>query len=256
MKMIWIAIAVRLVLGSLTVQIRESDGLWMDADIWRQLAVFVHNREEWLVKGGVRSGTGRFAVRDLDGDGSLELMVNITEGTGHYSDNHFYRLKEDGTGIEELAQDKSGNTYPESYFDLRSGWRTTDVTVLRDNSNGRIYYLAEDYLSAISPYYTLVDGYFYLEDGCVYSVALRVYDGTYGEEGTEELYRDGNAKVLSKEEWEKAGADFINGKEALAPVKWSGMDNNEAAAASDDELLYLLAETLSSPADRNIPKEQ
>ena len=211
----------------------------------QQLRVFAENFERWLPEEGeLTGGTLGIAVYDLDKDGQLELMCTLVQGTGLYACNAFYHADVENGDVFELGQEASPM---ELAFEIErtsfsEGWANA-----YQDEQGRILYMSSDYGKAGLQSASCTEGYYYLENGEVISVALRSYILEYNE-NEEEIYTyylsDGDTSV-EKEEWERAGEPFLTGKSALDTfVCWKDLYETEIAEKKVLGWFLLLAESL------------
>ena len=151
----------------------QENGGEASGDPDEQVKLIAANRDLWLVTDPSQADFMSYAVTDLDGNGRLELIATITEGTGRFSTTQFWEVSEDFTELKPVeylfgethsepdinghesfrsykgelgnfivAMDEMANGYAEQYY-------TQDFFVLRDGvvNAGSIAYcmvLAED----------------------------------------------------------------------------------------------------------------
>lgn len=211
----------------------------------QQLRVFAENYERWLPEeGATAGGTLGIAVYDLDKDGQLELMCALVQGTGLYACNAFYHADVENGQVFELGQEASP---AELAFEIAQTPSSEGWANAYQDEQGRILYMSSDYGKAGLQSAACTEGYYYLENGEVVSVAIRSYILEYSENG-EEIYTyylsDGDTSV-GKEVWEKAAQTFLTGKNALdASVCWKNLYETEIAEKKVLGWFLLLAESL------------
>ena len=210
----------------------------------QQLRVFAENFEHWLPEeGATAGGTLGIAVYDLDKDGQLELMCALVQGTGLYACNTFYHADVENGQVWELEQ----KSMPvEIAFEL-TNIPSEEWTNAYLDEQGRILYIASDYGRAGMQSAACTEGYYYLENEEVVSVAIRSYMLEY-DENEEEIYTyylsDWDTPI-EKEEWEKAGQNFLTDKEALdVSICWKSLYETEIAEKKASGWFLLLAESL------------
>ena len=210
----------------------------------QQLRVFAENFEHWLPEeGATAGGTLGIAVYDLDKDGQLELMCALVQGIGLYACNTFYHADVENGQVWELEQ----KSMPvEIAFEL-TNIPSEEWTNAYLDEQGRILYIASDYGRAGMQSAACTEGYYYLENEEVVSVAIRSYMLEY-DENEEEIYTyylsDWDTPVL-KEAWEKAGQNFLTDKEALdVSICWKSLYETEIAEKKASGWFLLLAESL------------
>ena len=211
----------------------------------QQLRVFAENFERWLPEeGATAGGTLGIAVYDLDKDGQLELMCALVQGTGLYACNTFYHAEVENGEVFELDQKASPI---ELAFEIdripsSEGWANA-----YEDEQGRILYMSVDYGRAGMWSASCTEGYYYLENEEVVSVPIRSYVLEY-DENEEEIYTyylsDWDTPI-EKEEWEKAGQNFLTDKEALdVSICWKSLYETEIAEKKASGWFLLLAESL------------
>ena len=135
---------------------------------------------------------------------------------------------------------------------------TTDTTEIENtpsegwanayqDGQGRILYISSDYGKAGMQSAACTEGYYYLENEEVVSVAIRSYMLEY-DENEEEIYTyylsDWDTPI-EKEEWEKAGQNFLTDKEALdVSICWKSLYETKIAEKKASGWFLLLAESL------------
>ena len=210
----------------------------------QQLRVFAENFERWLPEeGATAGGTLGIAVYDLDKDGQLELMCALVQGTGLYACNAFYHADVENGEIFELGQEASPIGLAFEIENIPSeGWTNAYL-----DEQGRILYMSSDYGKAGLQSVSCTEGYYYLENEEVVSVAIRSHMLEYdeNEEGIYTYYlSDGDTPVL-KEAWEKAGQNFLIDKEALdLSICWKSLYETEIREKKVLGWFILMAESL------------
>ena len=210
-----------------------------------QIQLFVEQKDIWLQE-EFGPYAASVAVYDLDGDGILELMTTVTQGTGLYAYNNFYQadvengcLLELGQGPEELLE------YGDLGFELTSyGYERRDKAYV--DENGRIYYPAVDYSRAGMAFSSCTEGVYYLENGVVMNQIIRnsTTDFTENEDGVETYYVSDELEPVTKEEWEAEYENFIAGKEQQKiNIAWKDFYEEEVSTISKEEWLEILTES-------------
>lgn len=206
----------------------------LEEDVRKQLEVFAGHCNEIGFSMGME-----YTVYDLDQDGKLELITTFCQGTGYYSKNQFYQVKNTLDGVVELEQIHYFES--EGEFDLGSSQLEQAY-----EADGKRYYPAADYIRGGAGYYELIEGAYYLEDGMIYNIIYRMcevspsYDQS-GNETQEYIYYDvDDTKIeVSQKEFEEKKAAFWEGKTPVEyKMDWIYYDD---ASISEQELLALLA---------------
>lgn len=220
-------------------EIREEapDLSGMDRELRRQLEVFAEAKEQWIPKDYDPYAFG-YTVYDLDGDGRLELMVQVMAGTGLFSENHFYRAEESGSGIIELSQE-----FYDGVSELDIGVSGSQAQAFRDEE-GTVYYMASDIMRNGYAESFCNEGAYYLRDDCIYSTVYRgLLREAQGEDSWTETCCDAEGNEISREDWEGLREGFLKGKEEIPyPVSWISAYPEDVEKASTEEILRKLAE--------------
>lgn len=226
------------------IQEEELDLGGLDEEVARQLEIFAETKEQWIPQDYDPFAFG-YTVHDLDGDGRLELLVQVMAGTGLYSENHFYQVNPSGDGIRELPQELY-----DGVSELDIGVSGSGGQAFRDR-DGVVYYMASDITRNGYAESFHQEGAYYLKDGCVYSV---VYRGkllqAQGEDSWEETCYDTGGNEIGQADWEGLRESFLAGKEEIPyTIHWKNMYPEDAQKASVQEMLRYLAELCGEAAD-------
>lgn len=211
----------------------------LDEDILKQIEVFSRNRPYLM---GDISVPG-LTVYDLNKDGKLELITSSMQGSGHYSYNYFYNVNDTYDGIIEL-EEKICYKGEVSGFDLdRLGNQAYE-------NDGRIYYLAEDYIRYGAEGNCVIYGAYYLENGIIYNVAYTMSEVIYSNELEEMVsiyYNMENREEISEEEFRENNKKFWQEMNPIEyEMNWVYINNSEWEAMSEQEIFNILAESYSN----------
>ena len=104
--------------------------------------IYMANKNVWIENPEyMPMGGYGYCLLDLNFDGVLELINSVNDGSGRYSYNKFYKINLESLTVEEfqpqLDQQNGGADY--YYMSHKS-------KLLKNNSNGTMFYLFEDYL--------------------------------------------------------------------------------------------------------------
>lgn len=208
----------------------------LEEDVRKQLEVFAGHFHEM-----VSYMEMEYTVYDLDRDGKLELITTFCQGSGRYSENHFFQVKDTMDGVVELEQIHYFES--EGEFDLGSSQLEQAY-----EADGKRYYSATDYIRGGAGYYELIEGAYYLENDTIYNITYRMCDVSpafdKSENDSEEyIYYDvEDAKnKVSEKEYEEKKATFLKGKTPVE-YKMEWITYNDTYT-SEQELLILLAES-------------
>lgn len=220
------------------IELAQVDISALEENVRKQLEVFAETRQEWLFYEMGPSVCG-YAVCDLNQDGILELVAQTTQGTGMYSENHFYQMNSTGDGIVEIPQEYYSN---EAELDI--GISSISSFAYKDKVTGVIYYPANDITKNGYAETLQAEGVYYLKDNCVYSLIYRMKHILANNDGIiEETYYDAEGNEINKETWEQLLEDFFQEKEAWkSTIDWTNMYPEDYEAASYQEILRILVE--------------
>ncbi len=207
-----------------------------------QIHLFVEQKEIWLQE-DFGPYAASVAIYDLDGDGILELMTTVTQGTGLYAYNNFYQADIENRCILELKQGpEEVLEYGGLGFELTSyGYERRDKAYM--DENGRIYYPAVDYGRAGIVFSSYTEGVYYLENGVVMNLGIRscTTDFTENEDGVNTYYVSDEPEPVTKEEWEAEYEKFLEEKEPQKiNIAWTDFYEEEVSAISEEEWLAIL----------------
>lgn len=182
---------------------------------YAQAAAYAAQADAWFV-GREAGASCDYLLYDLDGDGSLELVTSINQGTGRYSDNHFYGLSDSGK-VTELELVRLCNSKERDWnADFDIGGRTR-IQAWQDN-DGTIYYEGNDYMRY--GIYGVYDegGFYYLKDGVVYQDSIRGREQFFHEEDGQEdevhyynmeVDATGDTEEITEEQYEAIQEEYI-----------------------------------------------
>lgn len=207
-----------------------------------QIQMFAEQKDMWLPM-DFEPYAASVAIYDLDGDGILELMTTVTQGTGLYAYNNFYQADVENGCILELEQGpKEELAYGRLGFELASyGYEQRDTAYM--DENGRIYYPAVDYGRAGIVFSSCTEGVYYLENGVIMNEAIRNHttDFTENEDGVKAYYVFDKAEPVTEEEWEAAYEEFTKGKvPQKVNIAWKDFYEEEMFAISEEEWVEIL----------------
>lgn len=202
-----------------------------------QIELFVAEKDVWLQEDFGPYGVS-VAVYDLDGDGVLELMTTVVQGTGLYALNNFYQADLENGCLVELKQGPEDLLeYGEVGLELASyGYEQRNNVYI--DENGRMMYSAVDYGRAGMAFSSCAEGVYYLENGVVMSQLIRSYttDYTENEDGVITYYVSEKEEPVTKEEWEAQYTKFTADKEVKkVNIGWKDFLQDEMLEFSSEE---------------------
>lgn len=202
-----------------------------------QIQLFVAEKDVWLSEDFGPYGVS-VAVYDLDGDGVLELMTTVVQGTGLYALNNFYQADLENGCLVELEQGPEELLeYGGVGLELASyGYEQRNNVYI--DENGRMMYSAVDYGRAGMAFSSCAEGVYYLENGVVMSQLIRSYttDYTENEDGVITYYVSEKEEPVTKEEWEAQYTNFTADKEVKkVNIGWKDFLQDEMLEFSSEE---------------------
>lgn len=202
-----------------------------------QIQLFVEEKDVWIQEDFGPYGVS-LAVYDLDGDGILELMTTVTQGTGLFAYNNFYQADlENGCLVEVQQGPEDLLEYGEVGLELASyGYEQRNNVYI--DENGRMMYSAVDYGRAGMAFSSCAEGVYYLENGVVMSQLIRSYttDYTENEDGVITYYVSEKEEPVTKEEWEAQYTNFTADKEVKkVNIGWKDFLQDEMLEFSSEE---------------------
>lgn len=201
----------------------------------RQAAIYAEQAEEWMWWDEAQPYASQYLMYDLDRDGSLELIANFVQGSGIYSENHFYGLTQEEKVRELPLVELCEGTQRDwiAAFDL--AWYDFD-TAYQDET-GVIYYEGMDYTRDGSDGRYDETGFYYLKGTTVYQDSIRRSSSFYerSEDGgldSEELevhyYGILDREEITEEEYTAVREEYVQDMTGLQVYqKWVGFGNEE-----------------------------
>ncbi len=151
------------------------------ADLWKQEFDYIH----W-----------GYTVTDLDHNGRLEIISASLQGTGMYTYIQMFEVNEDGTGLEEVRQDRPAeDSAPDIMVDR--------VPVYHDPDSGADYYIFMDMIrNGFAELYENTRAV-RLEDGVWKEEMLALKSTVYSdEEHFTETLTDADGNAITQEQYE------------------------------------------------------
>ncbi len=189
---------------------------------YEQVKVYARHADGWLF-GAVDPSMISYLLYDMNQDGRLELIVNLKQGSGMYSDNYFYTLTEDMEFVKlpivTLCDSQERDWI--SVFDIAS---YEYMKAYRDNT-GVIYYEGKDYQRDGSDIGYVETGFYYLKDGAVYQDSIRqstIYSDVETGEKEIHYYRmatnhnTADTEEITSKTYEDIREDYIYGMTELS----------------------------------------
>lgn len=197
---------------------------------WAQACAYGAQVERWLQEDDEFGLTLRDCLLyDMDRDGKLELVTSIMEGTGMYSDNHFYGLAASGEAEELPIVRLHNGKKTENVDDFDIGGSTR---VQAYECDGIFYYEGNDYVREGVYGIWAKNGFYYLKDGTVYQDSIRSSEQLFadGEQRKEDETRYYNMawEEITKEQYDALRDDYIRDKQETAVYQdWARFSQDE-----------------------------
>lgn len=209
-----------------------------------QIEFFAKNRKQWRFDLETYGPYGlQYAVYDLDGDGRLELMTTVCMGTGLFSENHFYRMSEDGKTLETLNQRELPGQENQDFPDLDGYDMNWSMDAYRD-SRGRVYYSGSNISRNGAAFHGVIQGFFYLEEDMVtfQDICYSTSEATSNNVDTIDTYYDMDGNEIPKEAYDLLLSDFVKGMErGKAYINW--FPDSDVTRDTDDDWEQRLAQS-------------
>lgn len=141
------------------------------SEAYRQAAEYAAQADCWLTGGVNGTPAGSYLLYDMDGNGRLELITNLNQGTGRYSENHFYSIAEKGEAVELPLVRLCAGMEKEWITDFDLTWEYMEAY---QDESGVIYYEGNDFTrEGVFGGYDET-GFYYLKEGTVYQDSIRM----------------------------------------------------------------------------------
>lgn len=209
-----------------------------------QIEFFAKNRQQWRFDLETYGPYGlQYAVYDLDGDGRLELMTTVCMGTGLFSENHFYRMSEDGKTLETLNQRELPGQENQDFPDLDGYDMNWSMDAYRD-SRCRVYYSGSNISRNGAAFHGVIQGFFYLEEDMVtfQDICYSTSEAASNNVDTIDTYYDMDGNEIPKEAYDLLLSDFVKGMErGKAYINW--FPDSDVTRDTDDDWEQRLAQS-------------
>lgn len=209
-----------------------------------QIEFFAKNRQQWRFDQEIYGPYGlQYAVYDLDGDGRLELMTTACMGSGIFSENHFYRMSEDGKTLETLNQRELPGQENQDFPDLDGYDMNWSMDAYRD-SRGRVYYSGSNISRNGAAFHGVIQGFFYLEGDMVtfQDICHSTSEAASNNVDTIDTYYDMDGNEIPKEAYDLLLSDFVKGMEqGKAYINW--FPDSDVTKDTDDDWEQRLAQS-------------
>lgn len=209
-----------------------------------QIEFFAKNRQQWRFDLETYGPYGlQYAVYDLDGDGRLELMTTACMGSGIFSENHFYRMGEDGKTLETLNQRELPEQENQDSLDSDGYELQSSMDACRD-SRGRVYYSGSNIFRDGAAFHGVIQGFFYLEGDMVtfQDICHSTSEAASNNVDTIDTYYDMDDNEIPKEAYDLLLSDFVKGMEqGKAYINW--LPDSDVTKDTDDDWEQRLAQS-------------
>jgi len=201
----------------------------IDFDITVQLSTLAKNSDMWLGYYDEYDNLyeSHFAVCDLDKDGNLEFISAMIQGTGRFSYNLFYGVRNEE--VVELAQPNLETEMWQEEFDLMN---EPVLKTYYEEDTGIFYYEVEDYQRGGVENVGYLHGYMWLESDNIYHEIVRCYAYYWSDEEEdveEHFYGESFVDEITEEEWSTLRDEFTEGMtESETAFSWFTLTGEEA----------------------------
>ncbi|MGN0403196.1 MAG: M56 family metallopeptidase [Acetatifactor sp.] len=203
-----------------------------ETDSSNQISAFAENWDELHNPFYEEASYEKFALVDLNHDGTLELLVSEVIGT--YTYTNIFQTTSSG-GVKKLTKDiKVGSSEP----DLIHEW----LTKYTDPASGREYYMTLDTEKVtVTEYYHTNAAIYLADDGETLSSKLIAREHvTYQPEKHE--YFNSDQKTISREQYEKLVTDYFTEKGyPCSKVHFTWIGREQTKEASVEEIKKMLS---------------
>ena len=184
-----------------------------------------------------------YAVTDLDGNGRLEIIAAVTQGTGIFTYANFYEVNSSFSGVEELVNpraEEEGYNYPELIVD------TVDKYTDRYGLN---HYLFRD--DSRNGYQEAYTGYteIFVGSGMAQTFDITGQYTQWSNGGATEntTYYDSNGNETNKAYFDSAVQNWFAGmKKSTVKLGWFALDNPDLKSQLRDS--YVAFSASATPA--------
>ena len=203
--------------------------------------IYLDNDDIWVEEYYNTTDYGYFFL-DLDFDGVLEFVASLNEGSGYASTNRYFRIDPDSRKVEEIICDT----------DEKYDYLVMDTKLLRNVSDGRMFYYCEDYSRAGFAEYSITRGKMFLRDGKIHQEDTFMEDVNKKEvqDGIEEFtdyyyFAEGELLRITEEEYKTKNESFFTENTDLN-LSFDIIDGRELAEGTEKVKRELLLDAYNS----------
>ena len=191
------------------------------------VAILMKHKSVWMLKEELfvsPLGGYAYCLLDLDFDGTLELICNLTDGSGRFSDNKIYRIDIEEQTLEEIEQKETESGFDYYLF-------AEEAVLVKNKESGKKHYLFKDFVraSAADGYITFSEAY--VENGKLYEEFLS--SESWLNDTDPRTYYFGKEKLSEKEYLEKYNEYYKKNKDLK--LSWKCVDGLEFDKAEKQE---------------------
>ncbi len=208
------------------------------------VTIFLNNVDTWILEDRMYMAGYQYLFLDLDFDGVLELIATYCDGSGRYSDNHYYRINLSDYSIETVVVD--------NYDDYNQvDYTLTDYPkLLRETSTNRLFYIKAD-MVRVGMMASVVEYESYFENetlkfNSIFQKYISLDSSSNPQE--EEFYRvitGENSPKIDKSAYEQAYEEYYHKYDNLN-LTYGSVYGSDFAKASDSERYGFLLEAYES----------
>ena len=158
-----------------------------------------------------------YTYADLNGNGRLEVISAVLQGTGLYTYANYYEVNSSYSGIEKLQTDAAeGESWPDIIVD--------SCDMYTDRTNGIYYYIYDDLIRVGAAESHTFKYALCLNEGIIKCMLLSSLDCIY-EDGTAVFtYHDADGSVIDEASYNSAADKYFDGLEkSSASFEWIEM---------------------------------
>ncbi len=178
----------------------------------QQKAILEENRALWAFPEEPWSEPWYYTFTDLDHNGRLEVLAASTQGSGIFTYVHFFEVRADGSGLDDLcpenAEIEGAEDWPEVVKD--------SLDCYYDSASDSYYYVCDNVLRIGAAEHHMIRAALCLKDGAAEWETLATCRHTVEEYVETAEYRDANGAEIDEAAFEQA-----------AELRFTGLEKSE-----------------------------